>query len=188
MQEKKKFVPFSFQESQTPFSSLRALDSLSTYLTISSLISNEYSGLISFRTDWFNLLAAQRTLNSLLQHHNSKASILQPSAFFKVQFSHLYMPTGKAITLTLQTFVRKVISHVSWFLIHCLVILFLPRSKHLLILQLQSPSAVILEPKIKSVPVSTFPPSICHKVMGLDDVLLVYTHTCTHTHTHIKYI
>ena len=105
-----------------------------------------------------------------------------------VQFSHLYMPNGKTITLTLQTSVRKVISHVSWFLICCLVILFLPRSKHLLILQLQSPSAVILEPKIKSVPVSTFSPSVCHKVMELDDVLLVYTHTCTHTHTHKIYI
>ena len=95
-------------------------------------LSNEYSGLISFRTDWFDLLAVQGTLKSLLQHDNSKASILQHSASFMVQLSHPYMTTGKTIALTRWTFVDKVIA-------------FLPRSKHLLISWLQSPSAMILE-------------------------------------------
>ena len=112
--------------------------------------SNKYSGLISFRMDWLNLLAVQGTLKSLLQHHSSKASILQHSAFFIVQLSHLYMTTGKTITLTGQTFVGKVISRL-FNMLSRLVITFLPRSKHLFISWLQSPSAVILEPpKIKS--------------------------------------
>ena len=112
--------------------------------------SNEYSGLISFRNDWFDLLAVQGSLKSLLQHHNFKASILQCSAFFTVQFSHPYMSTGKTIALTRQNFVGKVIS-LLFNMLSKLVITFLLRSNHLLISWLQSPSAVILEPpKIKS--------------------------------------
>ena len=104
-------------------------------------LSNEYSGLISFRMDWLDLLAVQGTLNSLLQHHSLKASILQQSAFFIVQIWHPYMNTGKTIALTRRTFFGKVMS-----LLSRLVITFLPRSKHLLISWLQSPSSVILEP------------------------------------------
>ena len=108
--------------------------------------SNGYSGLISFRMDWLDLLAVQGTLKSLLQHHSSKASILRPSAFFIVQLSHLYMTTGKNIALTRWTFVGKVMSLLLNMLSR-LVIAFLPRSKRLLISWLQSPSVVILEPK-----------------------------------------
>ena len=107
---------------------------------------NEYSGMISFRIDWFDLLAVQGTLKSLLQHHNSKASVLQCSAFFTVQLSHPYMTTGKTIALTRQTLVGKVMSLV-FNKLSRLVITFLPRSKSLLISWLQSSSAVILEPK-----------------------------------------
>ena len=115
--------------------------------------SSEYSGLISFRVDRFNLLAVQGTLKSLLQHHSSKASILCHSAFFMVQLSHPYMTTGKTIALTIWTFVDKVMS-LLFKMLSRLVIAFLPRSNHLLISWLQSPSAVILEPKkIKSVTV-----------------------------------
>ena len=136
--------------------------------------SNEYSGLISFRMDWLDLLAVQRTLKSLLQHHSSKASILQCSAFFIVQLSHPYMATGKTITLTRWTFVGKVMS-LLFNILSRLVITFLPRSKRLLISWLQSPSAVILQPKqIKSVTVSTVSPSICHEVMGPDAMILVF--------------
>ena len=125
--------------------------------------SNEYSGLISFRMDWLDLFAVQGTLKSLLQHHSSKASILQHSAFFIVQLSHPYMTTGKTIALTRWTFVGKVMS-LLFNMLSRLVIIFLPRSKHLLISWLQSPSAVILEPpKIKSVTISTVSPSICLK-------------------------
>ena len=135
--------------------------------------SNEYSGLISFRIDWLDLLALRGTLKSLLQHHSSKASILLHSAFFIVQFSHPYMTTGKTIALTRWTFVDKVMSLLLNMLSR-LVITFLPRSKHLLISWLQSPSAVILEPrKIKSATVSTVSPSICHEVMGPDTMILV---------------
>ena len=109
--------------------------------------SNEYSGLISFGIDWFDLLAVQETLKSLLQYHSSKASILQPSAFFTVQLSHPNMTTGKTIALTRWTFVGKVMSLLFNMLCR-LVIAFLPRSKRLLISWLQSPSTVILEPKI----------------------------------------
>ena len=124
--------------------------------------SNEHSGLISFRTDWLALLAAQGTLKSLLQHHSSKASILRHSAFFTVQLSHPYMTTGKTIALTRRTFVGKVMSLLLNMLSR-LVITFLPRCKRLLISWLQSPSAVILEPKIvKSDTVSTVSPSISH--------------------------
>ena len=128
--------------------------------------SSEYLGLISFRIDWLDLLAVQGTLKSLLQHHTSKASILQPSAFFMVQFSHPYTTTGKTITLTRGTFVCKVMS-LLFNILFSFVIAFLLRSKHLLISWLQSPSAVILEPKnIKSVTVFIVSPSICHEMMG----------------------
>ena len=136
--------------------------------------SNEYSGLISFRMDWLDLLAVQGTLKSLLQHHSSKASILRRSAFFTVQLSYPCMTTGKTIALTRQTFVGKVMSLLLNMLSR-LVITFLPRSKHLLISWLQSPSAVILEPrKIKSDNVSTVSPSISHEVMGPDAMILVF--------------
>ena len=116
--------------------------------------SNEHLGLISFRMDWLDLLAVRGTLKSLLQHHSSKAPILQCSAFFIVQLSHPYMTTGKNIALTRWTFVDKVMSLI-FNMLSKLVITFLPRSKCLLISWLQSPSAVILEPrKIKS---SIFP-------------------------------
>ena len=134
-------------------------------------LTNEHPGLISFRMDWLDLLAVQGTLKSLLQHHSSKASILQCSAFFIMQFSHPYMTTGKTIALTRQTFVEKVMSQLLNILSR-LVITFLPRSKHLLISWLQSPSAVILEPKkVKS---DTVSPSICHEVMGPDAMILVF--------------
>ena len=118
------------------------------YWTFSFSISssNKYLGLISFRIDWSDLLAVQGTLKSLLQHHSSKAPILQCSAFFMVQLSHLYMTTGKTIALTKQTFVGKVMS-LFFNMLSRFVIAFLPRSKHLLILWLQSPSAVTLELK-----------------------------------------
>ena len=121
-------------------------------------LSNEYSGLISFRMDWLDLLAVQGTLKSLLQHHSSKASILMFSAFFIAQLSHPYMTTGKTIALTRWTFVDKVMS-LLFNVLSRLVIAFLPRSKCLLISWLQSPSAVILEPKkIKCLTVSTVSP------------------------------
>ena len=123
--------------------------------------SSEHPGLISFRMDWLDLLAVQRSLKSLLQHHSSKASILLCSAVFIVPLSHPYMTTGKTITLTRSTFVDKVMS-LLFNMLSRLVITFLPRSKHLLISWLQPPSAVILEPrkiKIKSATVSTVSPS-----------------------------
>ena len=124
--------------------------------------SNEHPGLISFGMDWLDLLAVQGTLKSLLQHHSSKASILRRSAFFTVQLSHPHMTTGKTIALTRWTFVGKVMSLLLNMLSR-LVITFLPRSKHLWISWLQSPSAVILETKkIKSFTISTVSPSICH--------------------------
>ena len=136
--------------------------------------SNEYPGLISFRMDWLNLLAVQGNLKSLLQHHSSKASILQCSVFFIVQLSHPYMTTGKTTALTRRTIVGKVMS-LLFNMLSRLVITFLPRSKHLLISWLQSPFAVILEPKtIKSDTVSTVSPSICQEVMGPDAMSLVF--------------
>ena len=121
-----------------------------------------------------DLLAVQGTLKSLLQHHSSKASILWHSDFFMVQLSHPYMTTGKTIALTRWTFVGKVMSQV-FNMLSSLVIAFLPRSKHLLISWLQSPSAVILEPlKIKSVTVSIVSPSIYHEVMRPDAMILVF--------------
>ena len=135
---------------------------------------SELPGLISFRMDWLDLLAVQGTLESLLPHHSSKASSFQHSAFFIVQLSHPYMTTGKTIALPRQTFVDKVMS-LLFNMLSRLVRAFLPRSKHLLISWLQSPSAVILEPpKIKSSAVSTVSPSICHAVMGLDALIFVY--------------
>ena len=128
--------------------------------------SNEQLGLISFRMDWLDLLAVQGTLKSLFQHHSSKASILRLSAFFTIQLSHPYMTTGKTITLTRWTFVGKVMPLLLNMLSR-LVITFLPKSKHLLISWLQSPSAVILEPqKIKSATVSIVSLSISHEVVG----------------------
>ena len=118
--------------------------------------------------DWLDLLAVQGTLKSLLQHHSSKPAILRCSPFFIVQLTHPYITTGKTITLTRRTFVGKVMS-LLFNMLSRLVITFLPRSKHLLILWLQSPTAVILEPpKIKSDTVSTVFPSISHEVMGPD--------------------
>ena len=132
--------------------------------------SNEYSGLTSFRIDWFGLLSVQGTFYSLLQHHSSKESILQGSAFFIVQ----YWNTGKTIALTRWIFVGKVMS-LLFNMLSRLVIVFLPRSKHLLISWLQSPSAVILEPKkIKSATISIVSPSICHEMMGLVAMILVF--------------
>ena len=136
--------------------------------------SKEIPGLISFRMDWLDLLAVQGTLKSLLQHYSSKPSILPRSAFFTVQLSHHYMTTGKTIVLSRRTLVSKVLSLLLNILCR-LVITFLLRSKRLLISWLQSPSAVILEPKkIKSDTVSTVSPSICREVMGPDAMIFVF--------------
>ena len=135
---------------------------------------HEHPELISFKMDWLDLLAVQGTLKSLLQHHSSKASILRRLAFFTVQLSHPYMTTGKTIVLTRWIFVGKVMSLLLNMLSR-LVITFLPRSKHLLISWLQSPSAVILESrKIMSATVSTVSPSIYREMMGLDAMILVF--------------
>ena len=148
--------------------------SLSFSLSLSNEYSNEYSGLISFRIHWFDLLAAQETLKSLLQHRSSKASVLWCSAFFIVQLSHPYMTSGKTIALTRRTFVGKVMS-LLFNMLSRLVIAFIPRGKHLLISWLHSPPAVILEsPKIKFLTVSIVFPSIYHEVMGLDAMILVF--------------
>ena len=136
--------------------------------------SNEYSGLISFRIYWLDRLAVQVTLNNLLQHHSSNASILRLSAFFMAQLSQPYMTTGKTIALSRWTFVGKVMS-LLFNMLSRLVITFLPRKKCLFISWLQSPSAVILEPpKIKFATVSTVSPSICHAVMGLVAMIFVF--------------
>ena len=116
------------------------------YWSFSISTSIEYSSLISFRIDWFDLLAVQRTLKSLLQHHNSKASVLQHSVFFMVQLSHPYKTPGKTIALTIQTFVNKMML-LLFNTLSSFVIAFLPRSSCLLISWLQSPSIVILDPK-----------------------------------------
>ena len=145
------------------------------YWSFRTSLSNDYAGLISFRIDWFDLLAVQRILKSLLKHHNSKASVLQCSPFFMAQLSHLCIATGKTIALTIQTFVNKGMS-LLFNTLSRFVIAFLPRSKHLLNSQLQSPSSVIFEPpqkQLKSVTASIFPPSICHEVMGLDAMIFV---------------
>ena len=136
--------------------------------------SNEHPGLISSRMDWLDLLEVQGTLKSLLQHHSSKASILQRSVLFIVQLSYPHMTTGKTTALTRWTFAGKVMS-LLFNMPSRLVLTFLPRSKCLLISWLQSPSAVILEPpKIKSDTVSTVSPSISHEVMGLGAMILVF--------------
>ena len=136
--------------------------------------SNEHPGPISLRMGWLDLLVVQGTLRRLLQYHSSKASILQCSAFFIVQLSHPYMTTGKTIALTRRTFVGKVVS-LFVNMLSRLVIAFLPRSKHLLISWLQSPSAVILQPKkMKSITVSIVFPSICHEVMELDAMIFIF--------------
>jgi len=143
--------------------------------------SNKYSGLISFRIYWLDLLAVQGTLKSLLQHHSSKASILQHSAFLMVQLSYPYMTTEKTIPLTIQTFVGKVM-FLLFNMLSRFIIAFLPKSRHLLISWLQWPSAVFLESKkIKSVTVSIVSPSICHNgkfamilVMGSFATILVF--------------
>ena len=142
--------------------------------SFSIIPSKEHPGLISFRMGWLDLLVVQGTLKSLLQHPSSKASILWHSAFFTVQLSHPYMTTGKTIALTRRTFVGKVMS-LLLNMLSSLVITSLPRSKHLLISWLQSPSTVILKPpKIKSATISTVSPSISHQVMGLDATILVF--------------
>ena len=144
------------------------------YWSFSISPSYKYSGLISLRKDWLDLLAVQGTLKSLLQHHTSKASILQHSAFFIVQLSHPHMTTGKTIALIRQTFVGKVMS-LLFNMLSRLVIAFLPKKKRLLISWLQLPSAVILEPqKIKSDTVSTVSPSICHELMGPNAMIFVF--------------
>ena len=136
--------------------------------------SSEYSGLISSRIDCFNLLSIQGTLKSLPQHQSSKALILQHPAFFMVQLSHPYMTTGKILALTWQTFVGKVMS-LPFNRLSRVVIVFLPRSKHLLISWAQSLSAVILEPKkINSLTVSIVSPSISNEVMGPDAMIFVF--------------
>ena len=127
-------------------------------------LSNDYSGLISFRIDWFDLLGVHRTLKSLLQHHSSKASVLWHLAFFMVQLSHLYVTTGKTIAWTRWTFVSKVMS-LLFNMLSRLVIGSLPKSKCLLISWIQSPSAVILDPKNNKVTISIVSQSICHEVM-----------------------
>ena len=135
---------------------------------------NEHPGLISFKMDWLDLLAVQGTLKSLLQHHSSKASILQHSAFFKVQLSNPYMTTGKTVSLIRQTFVGRVMS-LLFNMLSTWSLAFLPKSKCLLISWLQLPYAVILEPKIiKSATVSIVSPSICHEMMGPYAMILVF--------------
>ena len=128
------------------FPSIRGFSNESALCSFSISPSKEYSGLISFRIDWFDLLAVQGTLKNLLQHHSLKGSVLQHSAFFMVQLSHPYMTTGNAIALIIQSSVRKAMS-LLFNVLSRFVIAFLPRSKRLLISWLQSPSAVILEPK-----------------------------------------
>ena len=175
--------PLSFSILPSIFPSIRVFSNESTlcmrwpkYWSFSLSISpsNENKGLVSFRMDRLDLLAVQGTLKSLLQNHSSKSSILYCSAFFTVQLSHPYMTTGKTIALTRGTLVGKVMS-LHFNMLSRLVITFLPRSKHLLISWLRSPSAVILEPKkIKSATVSIVSPSICHQVMGSDAMILVF--------------
>ena len=145
------------------------------YWSFSISPSNEYSGLILFRIDWFDLLAVQRTLKSLLQHHNSKASILRCSAFLMVQISHIYMTTGRTIALTRWTFVSKVMSLLFNTLSRFVIVIFPGGMRLFKILWLQSRFTVILEPKkIKSVTVSTFPPSICRDIIRPDAMNFIF--------------
>ena len=164
---------FKLFQHQGPFKWVGSSHEVAKVWSFSFSISpfNEYSGLISFRIDWIDLPAVQGTLESLLRHHNLKTSVLLCSAFFMFQFSYPYMTTGKTIDLTIRTFISKVVSLLLKIL-SSFVTYFLPRSKHP---WLWSPSTVILEPKkIKSVTVSIFPPIICHEVMGLNDMILVF--------------
>ena len=167
--------PSSFPASESfPMSQLFAWGGQSTRVSALASFLLKNTGLISFRMDRLDLLAVQGTLKSLLQHHSSKASILQRSAFSTVQLSHPYMTTGKIIALTRWTFVGKIM-FLLFNMLSRLIITFLPRSKHLLISWLQLSSAVILEPpKIKSVTVFTVSQSICHEVMRPDG--------CCHLH------
>ena len=156
-------IPFSSHLQSFPASGSFQVSQFFTSGGQNIRVSASASGLISLRMDWLDLLAVQGTLNSLLQHHSSKASMLQRSAFFIVELSHPYVTTGKTITLTRRTIVGKVMS-LLFSMLSRLVLAFIPRSKRLLISWLQSPSAVILEPpKIKSVTISTVSPSICMK-------------------------
>ena len=167
---------FNLSQHQGVFKWISSLNMWPKYRSFSFNISpsSEYSGLISFRMDCLDLLAVQGTLKSLLQYHSSKASILWPLAFFIVQLSHPYMTNEKSVTLTRWTFVGKVMS-LLFNMLSRLVIAFLPRSKCLLISWLQSPSAVILEPKkIKSVTISIVSPSIRDEVMGLVAMIFVF--------------
>ena len=164
---------FSLSQHQGLFQWVSSSPQVAKYWSFSLSISpsHEYSELISFRMDWFDLLAVQETL-SLLQHHSSKTSIFCCSVFFTVQSSHPYIITGKTIALTGWTFVSKIMS-LLFILLSKFITVFLSRSKPLLIPWLQSPSAVILEPKkIKSVTVSIVSPSICHEVLGPDAMLV----------------
>ena len=137
--------------------------------------SNECSGLISFRMDWLDLLAVQGTLKSLLQHHSSKASIIWPSDFFIIQLSHRYMTTGKTTALTRWNFVGKVIMSLLFHMLSRLIIAFLPSGKHPFISFWQSPSTVIFgAQKNKASHCFHCSPSICHKVMGPDAMILVF--------------
>ena len=168
--------PFNLSQNQGLFQWVSSSYKLAKYWSFCFRISpsNEYLGLISFMIDWFDLLAVQGTLKSLLQHWNLKASVLWCSSFFVVQLSNLYTTTGKNIALTRQTFVGKVKS-LLFNILSRFVIAFLPRSKNLLISWLQSLSALILEPKKrKSVSSSTFPLSICHDKIRTDAMILVF--------------
>ena len=162
-------IPFSSCPQSLPASGSFQMSQLIRWpkywsFSFSISLSNEYSGLISFRMDWLDLLAVQGALKSLLQHHSSKTSILQCSASIIVQLSHPYMTTGKIIGLTRWTFVSKVMS-LLFNMLSTLLITFLPRSKCLLISWLQSPSAVILDPPKQFLTVSIVFPSIYHEVM-----------------------
>ena len=165
---------FNLSQHQGLFQWLSSLHQVAKVLDFSLSISsyNDHSGMISFKIDWLDLLAVQGTLKSLPQHHSSKASILWHSAFFMVQLSHPYVTTGKRIALTRWSFVDKV-TCLLFNMLSRLIIFFLPRSNHLLISWLQSPSTVILEPKNIVCHCLHFYPSTCHEVMGLGAIILI---------------
>ena len=166
-------LALSLSQHQSLFRSVGSVHQVAKIFSFSISPSHEYSGFISFRIDWFDLVV-QGALKSLFQYHNSKASILPCSAFFMVKLLHPYMTTGKTIALTRWNFISKVMS-LLFNMLSRFVTAFLPRSKHLLISWLQLPSTVILEPKkMKFDTVFTFPPSICHQVMGPDAMILVF--------------
>ena len=160
------FLPSVFPSIRVFFNKLALHIKWPKHWTFSISPSNEYLGLISFKIDWFDLVV-QGSTKCLLQHHSLKALIIGCSAFFMVQLSHPYITPGKTIALTRWTFVGKTMS-LLFNMLSQFVTAFLSKSKFLLILWLQSPSKVILEPrKMKFVTISTFSPSICHEVMGL---------------------